>query len=103
MPRWVKHSIKKQKEPPCCAPRCSMMAERLCKFASYDVICAAVRVSVDKATDTCPMLMCNAGDLHTRVWLHVVHSAGHKKLLDTDVYHVAVTVISHSNVMCTSN
>ena len=47
--RWVKHGIKKQK-PPCCVPGCSVMSEHSCGFASYDVICAAVSVSVDKAS-----------------------------------------------------
>ena len=49
--------------------------------------------------NACPMLVCNAEESDTRVWLHVVHSAGHKKLLfspDTDVYHIGLTVISPS-------
>ena len=35
--------------------------------------------------------LCNAEESDTRVWLHVVHNAGNKKLLfspDTDVYHI---------------
>ena len=53
IPRWVKHGIKKQK-PPCCVHGCSVMSERSRGFASYDVISAAVSVSVDKATDSGP-------------------------------------------------
>ena len=39
----------------------------------------------------CPQLLCTAKESDTRVWLHVVHSAGNKKLFfspDTDVYHI---------------
>ena len=39
----------------------------------------------------CPQLLCTAKESDTRVWLHVVHSAGNKKLLfspDTEVYHI---------------
>ena len=54
IPRWVKHGIKKQK-PPCCVPGCSVLSECSCGFASYDVICAAVSVLVDKATATYPL------------------------------------------------
>ena len=49
--------------------------------------------------NACPMLACNAEESDTRVWLHVVHSAGHKKLLfspDTDVYNIGLTAISSS-------
>lgn len=38
----------------------------------------------------CPQLACNAEEADTRVWLHVMHSTGTRKLLispDTDVYH----------------
>ena len=46
----------------------------------------------------CPQLMCNAEESDTRVWLHVVHSAGSKKLLfspDTDVYHIGLSLDFH--------
>ena len=41
----------------------------------------------------CSGLACNAEEADTRVWLHVVQSAGTRKLLvspDTDVYHAPV-------------
>ena len=39
----------------------------------------------------CPQLLCNTEESNTRLWLHVVHSVGNKKLFfspDTDVYHI---------------
>ena len=39
----------------------------------------------------CPQLICNAEESDTRVWLHIVHSAGNNKLLfspDNGVYHI---------------
>ena len=47
------------------------------------------------------MLKCNAEETDTRVWLHVVHSAGQKKLVlspDTDVYHIGLPYIAGSNL-----
>ena len=46
-----------------------------------------------------PSLVCNAEESDTRVWLHVLYSSGHKKLLyspDTDVYHIGFTLIDPS-------
>ena len=42
-------------------------------------------------------LTCNAEESDTRIWLHVVNSAGQKKLIlspDTDVYHVGLPVVA---------
>ena len=51
----------------------------------------------------CPQLLCNAEESDTRVWLHVVQSAGDKKLLfspDTDVYHIGLSFsLSSKEVM----
>jgi len=44
----------------------------------------------------CPLLTCDAEESDTRVWLHVVHSAGTRKLLfspDTDVYHIGLFLV----------
>ena len=41
-------------------------------------------------------LACNAEESDTRIWLHVLHSAGTKKLVlspDTDVYHIGLPVV----------
>ena len=49
--------------------------------------------------EECPSLVCDAEESDTRVWLHVLHSSGHKKLLyspDTDVYHIGLTLIDPS-------
>ncbi len=38
-------------------------------------------------------LTSNAGESDTRIWLHVLHSAGTRKLVlspDTDVYHITI-------------
>ena len=46
--------------------------------------------------EECPTLECDAEESDTRVWLHVLRSSGHKKLLyspNTDVYHIGLTVI----------
>lgn len=46
----------------------------------------------------CPLLTCNAEEADTRVWLHVVHSVGTKKLLispDTDVYHIGLPLCNY--------
>ena len=45
----------------------------------------------------CPLLVSDAEESDTRVWLHVVHSAGTRKLLfspDTDVYHVGLALVN---------
>ena len=42
-------------------------------------------------------LSSNAEESDTRIWLHVVHSAGHKKLVlspDTDVYHIGLPIVA---------
>ena len=49
--------------------------------------------------EECPSLVCDAEESDTRVWLHVLRSSGHKKLLyspDTDVYHIGLTLIDPS-------
>ena len=49
--------------------------------------------------EECPLLVCNAEESDTRVWLHVLHSSGNKKLLyspDTDVYHIGLSVVDPS-------
>ena len=41
-----------------------------------------------------PSYYSNAEEADTRVWLHVKHSAGQRKLIfspDTDVYHIGLT------------
>jgi hypothetical protein len=46
-------------------------------------------------------LACNAEESDTRIWLHVVNSAGQKKLVlspDTDTYHVGLPVIAGTNL-----
>ena len=46
-------------------------------------------------------LKCNAEETDTRIWLHVVHSAGNKKLVispDTDVYHVGLPHITGTDL-----
>lgn len=46
-------------------------------------------------------LICNAEEADTRVWLHVVKSAGKSKLVisaDTDVYHIGLPVIAGTNI-----
>ena len=43
------------------------------------------------------MLTSDAEESDTRVWLHVVHSAGTRKLLfspDTDVYHIGLPLLN---------
>ena len=43
----------------------------------------------------------NAQESVTRIWLHVLRSAGVKKLVlspDTDVYHLGLPVIAHTNL-----
>ena len=42
-------------------------------------------------------LACNAEESDTRIWLHVVNSAGQKKLVlspDTDVYHIGLPIVA---------
>ena len=49
--------------------------------------------------EECPTLECDAEESNTRVWLHVLRSSGHKKLLysaDTNVYHIGLTLIDLS-------
>ena len=56
--------------------------------------------------EECPSLVCDAEESDTRVWLHVLHSSGHKKLLyspDTDVYHIGLTLIDPLYMMCMFN
>ena len=46
-------------------------------------------------------LTSNAEESDTRIWLHVLHSAGTKKLVlspDTDVYHIGMTVIAETDL-----
>ena len=45
----------------------------------------------------CSLLTSDAEESDTRVWLHVVHSAGTRKLLfspDTDVYHIGLPLLN---------
>lgn len=45
----------------------------------------------------CPLLTSNADESDTMVWLHVVHSAGTRKLVfspDTDVYHIGLPLLN---------
>ena len=47
------------------------------------------------------MLSCNADESDTRIWLHVLHSPGTRKLVlspDTDVYHIGLPVIAPTNL-----
>ena len=42
-------------------------------------------------------LSCNAEESDTRIWLHVINSAGTKKLVlspDTDIYHIGLPIIT---------
>ena len=65
----------------------------------------------NSGVEKCPLLVCDADaeDPDTSVWLHVLHSSGHKKLVlrssghkkllyspDTDVYHIGLTLIDPS-------
>ena len=46
-------------------------------------------------------LTCNAEEADTRIWLHVIKSAGEKKLVisaDTDVYHVGLPVVAGTSI-----
>ena len=46
-------------------------------------------------------LYCNAEESDTRIWLHVLHSAGTKKLIlspDTDVYHIGLPIIANTDL-----
>ena len=55
----------------------------------------AMSISIS-GVEECPTQKCDAEESDTRVWLHVLHSSGHKKLLystDTDVYHIGLTLI----------
>ena len=45
-----------------------------------------------------PTLLCEAEEVDTRVWLHVLRSPGTHKLVcspDTDVYHIGLPLISN--------
>ena len=47
------------------------------------------------------MLSCNADESDTRIWLHVLHSPGTRKLVlspDTDVYNIWLQVITPTNL-----
>ena len=49
-------------------------------------------------------LYCNAEESDTRIWLHVMNSAGNKKLVlspDTDVYHVGLPIVAGTELECT--
>ena len=50
-----------------------------------------------KRTPQCDSrLACNAEEADMRIWLHVIHSAGQKKLVlspDTDVYHIGLPIV----------
>ena len=42
-------------------------------------------------------LTCNAEESDTRIWLHVINSAGKKKLVlspDTDMYHIGLPFVT---------
>ncbi len=46
-------------------------------------------------------LTSNAEESDTRIWLHVLHSAGTRKLVlspDTDVYHIGLTIIAETQL-----
>ena len=46
-------------------------------------------------------LTCNAEESDTRIWLHVVQSAGQRKLVisaDTDVYHIGLPFVAGTNI-----
>ena len=46
-------------------------------------------------------LSCNAEEADIRIWLHVLNSAGSKKLVlspDTDVYHIGLPIISRTEL-----
>ena len=48
-------------------------------------------------------LACNAEESDMRIWLHVIHSAGQKKLVlspDTDVYHIGLPIVSQTMLEC---
>ena len=46
-------------------------------------------------------LTCNAEESDSRIWLHVLYSAGDKKLVlspDTDVYNIGLPLIAETNL-----
>ena len=46
-------------------------------------------------------LACNAEEADMRIWLHVIHSAGQKKLVlspETDVYHIGLPIVSQTTL-----
>ena len=46
-------------------------------------------------------LVCNADESDTRIWLHVMNSAGQKKLVlspDTDVYHIGLPIVADTTI-----
>jgi len=46
-------------------------------------------------------LACNAEESDTRVWLHVINSAGQRKLVlspDTDVYHIGLPFLGRTTL-----
>ncbi len=46
-------------------------------------------------------LICNAEESDTRIWLHVLHSAGTNKLVlspDTDVYHIGLPIVAGTDL-----
>ncbi len=48
-----------------------------------------------------PRLACNAEETDTRLWLHVKHSRGTRKLIlspDTDVYHIGLPLIANTDL-----
>ena len=48
-------------------------------------------------------LSCNAEESDTRIWLHVLRSAGERKLVisaDTDVYHIGLPFVAGPTLMC---
>ena len=61
----------------------------------------ALAVSNSSEPECDERLSCNAEESDTRIWLHVLHSPGTRKLVlspDTDVYHIGLPVVNGTNL-----
>ena len=68
---------------------------------SQEFVCNIAQSAYVTTTDSTkvprPTLWTNADEADLRVWLHCMHSEGHRKLIfspDTDIYHIGLTAIS---------
>ena len=66
IPRWIKRELQKQK-PSCCVPGCDTVSDHTCMFASFNTICTAASVNVDRSS------FCGRGKTKTLPW-HIWHS-----------------------------